>query len=86
MAITPHVNYYELKKFTFLKTANIILVYKYIRIQEYKNTSRVRSWFFKPLARLAYATKDSVLPLGRLRLRELFLDRKVVLRICGGAK
>jgi len=75
----------KLKEFVFLKTANIILVYKYIRIQEYKTTSRVHSWTLSPLTRMAYA-KDFVLSLGRLRLRELFLDRKVVLSICGGAK
>lgn len=67
------------------KTANIILVYKNISIQEDKNISSVNSWT-SPLARLANALQDFVLSLGRLRLRELFLDRKVVLSICGGAQ
>lgn len=73
-------------KTTQSKTANIILVYKNIRIQDYKNTSRVNSWLPKPLTRLAKATKDFVLSLGRLRLRELFLDRKVVLNVPGGRR
>jgi hypothetical protein len=70
----------------FLKTANIILVYKYIRMLEDKENSSVYSWLRKPLTRLANALQDFVLSLGRLRLRELFLDRKVVLSICGGGQ
>lgn len=68
------------------KTVNIILVYKNISIQVYENSSSVNSWT-SPLTRLANATEDFVLSLGRLRLRELFLDRKVVLSISqGGAQ
>lgn len=65
----------------FLKTANIILVYKNISIQAYKNTSRVNSWT-SPLTRMAYACKDFVLSLGR----DCFRQGEVVLSICGGEK
>lgn len=68
------------------KTANIILVYKYIRIQVYKETSSVISRTPSPLTRLAKALQDSVLSLGRHCLRELFLDRRGVLSICGGVQ
>jgi hypothetical protein len=68
------------------KTANIILVYKNTSILDYKDISSVNSWISNPLTRLANAIEDFVLSVGRLRLTELFLDRKVVLSICGGAK
>lgn len=74
-----------MRHFLRLKTANIILVYKNISIQDYKNISSVNSWI-NPLARLAVALQDFVLSLGRLRLRECSLKREVVLSICGGAK
>lgn len=64
------------------KTVNIILVYKNTSIQEYKETSSVNSWK-NPLARLANALQGYALSLDRLRLRELFVNRRVVLSICG---
>lgn len=69
----------------FLKTVNIILVYKNIRIQDYKNTSKAISWQ-KPLARLTTSFQDFVLSLGRLRLRESLRQETFILSICGAAR
>ena len=72
---------YIQKKCGDSKTANIILVYKNISIQDYENISSVYSWI-NPLARLTTSFQDFVLSLGK----RLLLKRRVALIICGGAK
>lgn len=62
------------------KTANIILVYKNISIQDYENTSRVFSWT-SPLTRLAKAIEACGLSFGKDRWSETS-----ILSICGGGK
>lgn len=64
----------------FLKTVNIILVYKSISIQDYKHTSRVNSWT-SPLARLAKAIKACGLSFGKD-----CWSKTSILSICGGAQ
>lgn len=63
-----------------MKTANIILVYKNISIQDYENTSRVFSWT-SPLTRLAKAVKAYGLSFGKDRW-----SKTSILSICGGGK
>jgi hypothetical protein len=61
------------------KTANIILVYKYIRIQDYKKTSMLTSLLGKLNMRVL--RNAGLRPISWQRV---FLQKKVILSICGG--